>query len=426
MDRTTIRPDFPFDVLGVIFEYYLDGESLTFSLETMLSVCRSWNRAALGHRKLWARLKIRIGHFPTSEIWKIRLPRRLERAGDSTPLEIDLRNIIGSPDATQDDQIMTKGCHRGIPDSYATVDCRCYDTAPRTVQELLAVLAGPNGELCHRWKSLYLRIGRIMLEKEMAYPTPNLEVAWLEQVSTRGLRSFLPSTPKLKTLEIRGWNKLAVSSLENVRNLTIRESDSQGRDFSIIKTAINVENLTIAISTGMWGSSTTYSFPNFPHLFSMSLLGDHLPSNLNEVQVPNIRQLSLGLRDAETLEIAVDSSLPFWQLQELELTCGIYYKMDEKWRATASKLVLACINLTRIKGDRKSLSVIVKLYWEKATTRRSGEKDIMGQDLSLWSIDAGKEVSVSRPESKSELEDAAMSLGLIAPSMNWDYMLQHV
>jgi F-box-like len=83
-----------FDVLGIIFSYYAQEETIFHPLETLLLVCKSWNEAALGHRALWTRLAIHIKHSPSHKIWKTRLPLRLERSGTSLPLHIDLRNML--------------------------------------------------------------------------------------------------------------------------------------------------------------------------------------------------------------------------------------------------------------------------------------------------------------------------------------------
>jgi hypothetical protein len=92
-------------------------------------------------------------------------------------------------------------------------------------------------------------------------------------------------------------------------------------------------------------------------------------------------------------------------------------------RVFTSDLILSCISLTHIKGESKALSVIVKLYWEKCTTKSIGRECIVGRTLSFWSNDVRRDVTVRRPEGKSELEGVALSLGLISPSMSWDYIL---
>jgi hypothetical protein len=110
----------------------------------------------------------RTVHDPTSHIWKFRLTRRLERAGGSTLLEIDLR--APPPDRFNLHKL----------NSFNVQGDFTFDTARQTAKELLVMLAGPYGELCHRWKSLRLCIDNVSLGEEMAYPSPNLEFAWLE------------------------------------------------------------------------------------------------------------------------------------------------------------------------------------------------------------------------------------------------------
>lgn len=430
MDRTTM--DFPFDVLGIIFDYYLDNETIYFPLETMLLVCRSWNVAAVGHRNLWGRLKIYIGHSQTQDIWRSRLPRRLERAGDSTLLEIDLRSMLGS--SNPQPRLQLAGfdlCSRRKRDEFGRLSCGCAFAAHDTIKGLLGILTGPHGELCHRWKSLYLFLTPyIVLQKELAYPTPNLEAVWLEQPAIAHGLSILPSIPKLETFEIFRISFSTLPKVENVRNLVILDLCSWSVDLSNLKTAIKVETLTIGARELPGQNPIPYSLPQFlPHLFSMSFIGDHLPSNLNKVQAPNIRRLSLTLAKSETLQTFIDSSLPLWNLQELELTLPntyLYLIINKDFRTVISDLLLSCINLTRIKGDRRSLSVIVKLYREEWATKSAGRDHITGKTLSFWFNDLWKEVSVKGPEGKSELVEVAMSLGLIPPIVSWEYMLRYL
>ena len=426
MDPAAIGASFPFDVLGIIFSYYVDEETIEFPLETLLFVCRSWNEATLGHRNLWARLKIYLGHFPTSELWNMRLPRRLEQAGDSTLLEIDLRCILESRRVPQEVNKDHHRCFRPIPNTLGDRGCDCVATARRTAKELLIILAGPQGELCCRWKSLYLCLGSSNpLGKEMTYPTPNLEAVRLERSSCEQDISILPSIPKVKTLEIFDPHSMKLPKIETVQNLVIVDFGGLAPlDLSNLKTATNLQTLTINMRINVW-TYTPYCLPQFlPRLSSMSFIGNYFPSHLNEVQAPNIRRLSLRLDNAMRFQTFIDSSLPFWDLQELELTWPSAHRAEyERLRMVTSVLLLLCINITRIKGERKSLSAIVKLYSEECTTRSIGREDIIGKTLSFWSNDSSRDVTVRRPLGKSELEGVALSLGLIPPCMSWDYML---
>jgi len=283
------------------------------------------------------------------------------------------------------------------------------------------MLAGPQGKLYHRWKSLYLCIRDFNIGKEIAYPTPNLEAIGLELPYIARNFSILPSIPKLKTLEIFMPYLFTLPKIENVRDLAIFDLGSCPSNFSNIKTATKLETLTI--ETSISDNSIPYSLPKFlPHVSSMSFIGHQLPHNLNELQVPNIHKLSLRPRDNIALKTIVVSSLPFWNLQELELTWPpAFLPTYRELKKTTSEFILSCVNLTCIKGEKKSLSVIVKLYWEWCATRNTGRKYITGKTLTFWSRDVAREVS--RPEGKSELEGVARYLRLIPPSMSWDDML---
>jgi hypothetical protein len=208
--------------------------------------------------------------------------------------------------------------------------------------------------------------------------------------------------------------------------LVILDLTAADSNLSNIKTATKVETLTLRIWKSLFLGSTIhpYFLPNFlPHLSSLSVGGDQLPYNFDGLQAPNIQKLSLNLRDVILLQTVVNSSLPFQALQELELTWpDNHHGVSEKLRTTTSDLLLSCINLTRIKGDRKSLSVIVKLYWEASIV---GKEYIVGRTLRFWSNDMRWGVTVSAPEGKSELEGVARTLGLIPPSMSWDYILAY-
>lgn len=82
--------ELPPELLGIIFEYYVETETDFRSLETLQLVCRLWNKLIIGHQALWGILHIHLGHKPTHDAWRVILPRRLERAGNSTPLSIEI------------------------------------------------------------------------------------------------------------------------------------------------------------------------------------------------------------------------------------------------------------------------------------------------------------------------------------------------
>jgi hypothetical protein len=286
-------------------------------------------------------------------------------------------------------------------------------------------LGGPQGGLCRRWKSLYLCLSpHIDLGKELAYPTPNLEALWLELPCIPFGISILPSIPKLKTFEVFRPYSLPLPKIEHVRHLVILDLSGWPIDLSNLKTATNVETLTIGTREMSLMAPILYFLPQtLPRVSSMSFIGNSIPSGLNEVQAPNIRRLSLRSTNHRIIKAIVDSSLPLWDLQELQLTWVNTHLWVNELKTTTLDLLLSCINLNRIEGEKRGLSVILKWYWEECTTRSHGSRHIMGKSLTFWSNDVEKGASVTRPEGKSELEEVALSLGLIPPSMDWQDML---
>ena len=97
MDPTSSNQNerLPFDVLGDIFMFYAQQETIDCPIETLLLVCKSWHTAALGHRALWGQFRIHIGHRPPTHQLLVGVMRRLERSGGTVPLDIELRDLLG-------------------------------------------------------------------------------------------------------------------------------------------------------------------------------------------------------------------------------------------------------------------------------------------------------------------------------------------
>lgn len=185
----------PFDVLGIIFAYYTETETLFHSLETLLLVSRSWNLAATHHKALWGNLHIHLGHVPTYRAWKIILPRRLERAG-SAPLSINIRYALEGFDHPFYEEDTCAWYPEGYKEEH---DCRCARNAGKSVQYLLNILKGPDGEYCNRWTELYITVGglykpdhglanfrkehgSLSISEFLSHPTPLIDTIHLQGV----------------------------------------------------------------------------------------------------------------------------------------------------------------------------------------------------------------------------------------------------
>lgn len=48
----------PFDVIAPIFEYYVEEDTMEYSLDTLLLVCRTWKDSGLAHHTLWGNINV--------------------------------------------------------------------------------------------------------------------------------------------------------------------------------------------------------------------------------------------------------------------------------------------------------------------------------------------------------------------------------
>jgi hypothetical protein len=397
-----------FDVLSEIFDCYAEEETIYHPLETLLLVCKSWSEAALSHRLLWARLKIYIGHAPSQKMWLTRLPRRLERSGETTPLEIDLRVISRS-----DQRPNTENCnHR----RFMNPGCNCIALASITIESLLIILAGADGELCKRWRSLCLRsISSLHTSIPLSHPTPILTVLRYERVSiTEGIWPVLPALPSLHTLHVIGSRRLPLPKFDSIRELVL---DSEWMPlpagFADLHTATKLERLAIRVNRPV-----TYRFPDrLPNLEFLSLEGRQMPTNIATFQAPNLLRLSLNSDKASTYRLIIDSSLPFSNLRELRLVWidNNYSYGLKQFLAFTEHLLVRCTSLARIEGNGEALTIIVRLLWGKNGEMGSYVEKMAGKAVTYWSSDTNMQITIDRPDSEDDLMALVYRLGLVEP-----------
>ncbi|KAG8828430.1 hypothetical protein FRC19_006528 [Serendipita sp. 401] len=156
----------PFDVLVQVFRYYQLNESPFTPVETLLLVCKAWNKAASDYPPIWSRYNINIDKKIVSELWLLRIPLRLSRSGLKTPLHIDIQIFLSK-----------------------------WYLASTWVISLLEILAGENGALCAKWKSL-----RFCDYSQVCFSMENGEHA---------LKAFTYPMPLLTSLKIFSVNMSA-------------------------------------------------------------------------------------------------------------------------------------------------------------------------------------------------------------------------
>lgn len=302
----------PFEVLGFIFAYYVETETLFHSLETLLLVSRLWNLAALGHTALWGNYHIHLGHKPTQDAWKIILPRRLERAG-SAPLRIEIREVLEGIDHPYYDYTVT--CAWEEEDFQGLCSCSCTGYVVACVQDLLEILAGPRGEYCERWNKLHISLDR-------RYGRRGNEVQWFQ--TSLLCNSLSHPMPLLESIHLKGFevlrsvSKLLFSSISSLRSVHFEDCifDSlDGANFSSAEIMI-IRSITIK---NVFSHTFKFDSPNRIKVIHMG--GVHAPSLTIGGSLPHLHTLYLG----ETSNFVASNfdcpSLKFLTFP-LALTCG--------------------------------------------------------------------------------------------------------
>ncbi|KAG8805596.1 hypothetical protein FRC17_005440 [Serendipita sp. 399] len=283
---TTGNERLPFDVLVQIFEYYLLNESTLWPTETLLLVCKVWNETALQYSPLWTRFKIDLFESNSGSLWSHRLPLRLQRSGSSQPLHIDLRY---------------SSYRRGqwIFGSQApTPQIRSEDVRP-TVALLLNALAGENGQLCTRWKTLHLDIDIEVSFMDndlvvLSYPMPLLTTLYLSgQMSTGGLVIF-PNLPSIRSLTINArflsnYPDASHATRIGLRNMGCWDS---GRSIKFTR----VQYLSIS-------RNVTFSprHQEYPALRTLCLETNNQATYLMEAVMPRLENLIIDFSDTSWL-----------------------------------------------------------------------------------------------------------------------------
>ncbi|KAG8775223.1 hypothetical protein FS842_008779 [Serendipita sp. 407] len=352
----------PFDVLIHVFDYYSEHETTVQPLETLLLVCKAWNKAACERPSLWTTYKIRLGDKKTTKRWLSRIHLRLERSGSHTPLHID---ITSPPDKllVKDSWFLglsdMKTNIRGSVDSYSAL-------------KLLEILAGKGGSLCSRWESLRLllapgfRIGmgeeRIILP--LTYPMPALKLLHLslrcqysEWVSPSMKRVLFPELPSLDSIILGHFYLENYPDMSHAREITLHKGRSlRGRaPQNGLCNAPNVEALSIFFSPFFLDLHNIY-----PTLRRLILTGPKLHYGLWAISMPRLEELSLRYFTHEILGQAANLK-NIDQVHTIHVTGPARAQLlNERFNSSIAigRLLGACKGLQTLKADEYILSLL--------------------------------------------------------------------
>lgn len=427
----------PFDVLGEIFSYYPNEETIEHPLETLLLVCKPWNFVALGHRQLWARIDVKVGHYPSGQFWRHHLPLRLARSGESTPLDIALRPGF-SPAGAWPSFDEVEACRQ-----LHNFECTCRASAQFTLLELVKIIAGDHGQTCRRWRHIHVdlqincnynwhrthqgnyqhQLSELCIPS-FCHPTPQLESITLAGVKDiRGRpnsRLLLPFAPNLESLSLLACQGVRLGDVNHVRRLNIEIGVSDGFGPLVFSNASSSTGGEPERTGTRWDeaepSGACFPLP-FPFLDSLTLTGFGTPKFLPDIRAPLLRRLTL-VRDPDyILKKLVEDGLRLGHVEALKLV----WDTDEPSQIECVEFGALILDnmplLPRLEGDAMTVGVLMKSMWERArgTTRRVNT----GRALDVFMTTLEGERRSCRLDGEVELEGAAQGLGLPALDTEW-------
>lgn len=429
------------DILGAIFERCAAIEEFYEPLDTLLLVCRAFRDAALGHRAIWGHINVEIGHRSTFKACLSRVKSRLHRSGPFVPLDIHIEVV---PDK------YTENLPRSCRDHARSPYC-CHTDASDVACKLLRVLAGRNGELCKRWRSIKIHdlsgLSGPMIQRRdsfdaLSYPTPSLVSIDLEEFHLSG--SPFPSCPSLQQASFCDISGMSQISLNNVRTIKLvwgqwAESlhDTGMMNLSNLGSAHNLRELHIKSIIGV-----TIQFPrSIPGLSHLYLEGSRLPDGLSNVRLQGLKFLSLKLGKSAAIEkLKKFRGIPFVGLESIEIAWHEPPATDgPRLRDKTLELISLMTNLRVLHVDDFALSVILKSIWTAKKTLEESEAvsegqtkgpansvqpapPFFGREVRLESIEGAGEATLKEGDTAETVMRIAWKKGVYPPNTPWKHI----
>lgn len=293
----------PFEVLCIIFEYYVapGGPSRFRSQETLLLVSRSWYEVASNHTALWRKIDLSFASWYYMEDWGPCLARRLVRYSGNALIDIHIT-------------VQSRQAHH-----------QAVGYARAVGEQLLLSLVGESGTIARRWRTFvvdnaFAYVSPAVLAHCLSFPTPNLQEFGV--VSLRCDHKILPNASSLKSFSITESLLPNFPNLENVTNLEVTFWGSEwdkAFDEHAIGLARNLQSLKLG-ATWICKLRGTYC-----HLKSLELQGGIRKGDLTEFYAPNLNDLTLILSSGDDFHSVV--SCAGIQLHDIQ-TARIGLKQD--------------------------------------------------------------------------------------------------
>jgi hypothetical protein len=350
-----------------------------------LLVCRQWTHVILHNRRLWTTILV--------DSWTIRelgpdvmlakIKAHLRRSG-SQPLDV-VYAAIHDPSLPPLDretfgpgQLMVQKL-QGLPDA-------SKHSRLKQIGDLLAVLAGDDGQEMKRWRSCILAWSAESRWAEcwwmrhfLTYPTPLLESLCFWNFTT-GRQPIFPDAPVLKRLIITDYYLHLGTSVAFpcIESADISEGTLVGNPYhygllavTLLCRVSEVRSLNILVVDGWRSSFIEDEQPlHFPNLTDLKLEGDISVFLLRKLRTPRLSSLTLHVDSAEGHEELLEhlAQADLSELSKLDLdiikTDDPHWTLDEVESSVIG--MLSTMETLRTVIGTADLEEVVK-RWKKRT-----------------------------------------------------------
>ncbi|KAG8753760.1 hypothetical protein FRC14_005754 [Serendipita sp. 396] len=396
----------PYEVLIQVFDYYLEHETALYPIETLLLVCKAWSEAASGRPSLWATYRIKVGDETITKLWVHRLPLRLRQSGSHIPLYIDITsppNNLPDNDSWFSSPIFTGAVIIRNADYLHTL-------------KLLEILAGKDGRLCSRWKSLRLLLASALRIEDgaeeliypLTYPMPALQSLHLTlrcrysgSVPLNKRRVLFPELPSLESITLATFHMENYPDMSHARRITFHRGYALegGIRRRGLFNAPNVEILSI------FHDGFGFNLPDvYPTLRKLILTGPKLGFGLETVSMPCLEELIIQYSKHMVLEEAANLQ-DIGRIHTIHLTAAppIQPTHDRRPESRAIGALLGvCQDLRTLKADEYVLSLILK-DWKHYLQPTSPLRVVFA---------------------KNSGEDREIDIGDVSPTLEWNRIVE--
>jgi hypothetical protein len=282
---------------------------------------------------------------------------------------------------------------------------------------------GDDGSLCERWHEISIRTKGAEFPKAISFfshPTPRLVSMTLEFVIYWPMeenRPFLPSADSLQEFQILDCHLPCLPNLakcvkvcfKNTFDRFIRQWMLDPMNAEGLRTMQQVLHLELRLDGAL---SHSFELPkHLPFLESLSLEGDKIPTNMKDVKMQRLKELTVkfsepgGVTDGPILDLVQCEGIPFHQID----TLGIMFdgRSNDLWMTddrylwdNYRTLFCLCSSAKKIKINRATLLFIARLLDDDC----SGNGILLGREFTVFMGFKSQEIRAGKDERARDIK----------------------